>query len=127
MKNHIALNGEIKDGKITFPISADKSRMKNFLINAPDGAKVEMFISISDGKGSNAQLARIHAMCREMANEIGYTFEEMKLNIKRKAGLCFVKNNSEHCKSFGKCDTEELNLAIQACIEIGDFSNMNLR
>ena len=25
------------------------------------------------------------------------------------------------------CDKDELNLAIQACIEIGDFSNMNLR
>ena len=38
-----------------------------------------------------------------------------------------MKNNTEYCKSFAKCDKEELNLAIQACIEAGDFSNMNLR
>jgi len=128
MKNHIYLNAEVKGGKIHYPIKANESRIKNFLANAPDGAKIEMFISVSDEKkGSNAQLARIHAMCREIANEIGYTFEEIKLQIKRQAGLCFMKNNSEYCKSFAACDRAELNLAIQACIEIGDFNNMNLR
>ena len=128
MKNHIYLNAEIKGGKITYPIKANESRINNFLANAPEGAKVEMFISVSDEvKGSNAQLARIHVMCREIANEIGYTFNEVKLNVKRQAGLCFMRDNSEYCKSFGKCDKDELNLAIQACIEIGDFSNMNLR
>jgi len=66
-------------------------------------------------------------MCREIANELGYTFEEIKLQVKRQAGLCFMKNNSEYCKSFAACDRAELNLAIQACIEIGDFNNMNLR
>ena len=29
-----------------------------------------------------------------------------------------------HCD---ECDKDELNLAIQACIEIGDFSGMQLR
>lgn len=127
MKNHIYLNAEIKNGKISYPIKVNESRINNFLANAPEGARVEMFISISDEKGSNAQLARIHAMCREIANELGYTFQEVKLQVKRQAGLCFTKNNSEYCKSFAQCDRAELNLAIQACIEIGDFSNMNLR
>ena len=127
MKNHINLDGIIQNGKITYPIKANQTKLNNFLANTPEGARVEIFISVNDGKGSNAQLARIHAMCRQMANDIGYTFEEMKLQIKRKAGLCFMKNNTEYCKSFAKCDTEELNLAIQACIEIGDFSGINLR
>lgn len=128
MKNNISIDAVIKDGKIHYPIKANESRMNNFLANAPEGAKVEMFISVSnEKKGSNAQLARIHAMCREIANEIGYTFNEVKLQVKRQAGLCFMKNNTEYCKSFAQCDRAELNLAIQACIEIGDFSNMNLR
>lgn len=128
MKNHIHLDAEVRDGKIHYPVKANESRIRNFLANAPEGAKIEMFISVSDEKkGSNAQLARIHVMCREIANELGYTFEEVKLQVKRQAGLCFMKNNSEYCKSFATCDRAELNLAIQACIEIGDFSNMNLR
>jgi len=38
-----------------------------------------------------------------------------------------MKNNVEFCKSFAKCDKEELNLAIQAAMEIGDFGGMQLR
>jgi hypothetical protein len=66
-------------------------------------------------------------MCREIANELGYTFEEVKLLVKRHAGLCFTRNNTEYCKSFADCDKSDLNLAIQACIEIGDFNEINLR
>ena len=68
-----------------------------------------------------------HAMIREIAQEIGYTFEEAKLAVKRAAGLCFVRDKQEYCKSFGDCDKDELNLAIQACVEIGDFNGMQLR
>lgn len=127
MKNNISLNAVIKDGKINYPLVADKQRLQNFLANTPENANVEIFISVSDGKGSNAQLARIHAMCRELANEIGYTFDEMKLHVKKKAGLCYMQDDKEYCKSFAKCDKDELNLTIQACIEMGDFLGMNLR
>jgi len=127
MKNNVVLNGVIENGKIIYPSKANQSKHDNFLAEAPEGARVEIFISVSDGKASNAQLARIHAMCRELANEIGYTFDEVKLYVKKKAGLCFIQDDKEYCKSFADCDKEDLNLAIQACIEIGDFSNMNLR
>ena len=66
-------------------------------------------------------------MLRELAAEIGYSFEEMKLIIKRKTGLCFNKNGQEYCKSFGDCDKIELNSVIQNIIEIGDELNSNLR
>ena len=90
MKNNISIDAVIKDGKIHYPIKANESRMNNFLANAPEGAKVEMFISVSDEKkGSNAQLARIHAMCREIANEIGYTFQEVKLQVKETSRSLF--------------------------------------
>jgi hypothetical protein len=127
MKNNISLNAVIKNGKIDYPLAADKQRLQNFLANTPEDANIEIFISVSDGKGSNAQLARIHAMCRELANEVGYTFDEMKLHIKEKAGLCYLEDGKQSCKSFAKCDKDELNLTIQACIEAGDFVGMNLR
>ena len=86
-----------------------------------------MFVSIANDDGSTAQIAKIHAMIRELANTIGYTFSEMKLQTKRQAGLCFNKGGSEYCKSFAECSKSELNLVIQELIEIGDFSNVNLR
>tara|TARA_R100000541_G_scaffold370_11_gene3171 strand:- start:1515 stop:1898 length:384 start_codon:yes stop_codon:yes gene_type:complete len=127
MKDQLFVQATIKDGKLHFPIKAYETKYNKFISSQPDGIRVELFIGVQDGKGSNPQLARIHAMIREIANEVGHTFEEMKLQVKRKAGLCFNKNDVEFCKSFGKCDKEELNLAIQACLEIGDFAGMQLR
>ena len=127
MKDSLYIKCTVKDGALDFPNKGTKSKFDRFIKNLPDATKLEMFISASSSNGSLPQLARVHAMIREIANELGYTFEEAKLQVKRKAGLCFVKNNVEHCKSFGKCDKEELNLAIQACIEIGDFGGMQLR
>lgn len=127
MKDSLFIQCTIKDGALDFPIKAVGNKFQKFLNDLPDGAQLEIFIGVSGDKGSNPQLARLHAMIREIAQEIGYTFEEAKLVVKRKAGLCFTKNKEEYCKSFGQCDKDELNLAIQACIEIGDFSGMQLR
>ena len=127
MKDNLFVKASIKDGELHFPIKATGTKFKKFLKQLPDNSKLEIFIGVSGDKGSNPQLARLHAMIREIAQEIGYTFEEAKLNVKRSAGLCFVRDKQEYCKSFADCDKNELNLAIQACIEIGDFSNMNLR
>jgi len=127
MKDNIFLDLSVKNGKFDFPIKANKKKLKDFLTRQPDGARLELFIAVSSAKGSNPQLARLHATIREIAQELGYTFEEVKYIVKRKAGLCFVKDKAEYCKSFSKCDKVELNLAIQACIEIGDFNGMQLR
>jgi hypothetical protein len=52
----------------------------------------------------------------------------MKLLIKDKAGLCIIREVSGKeyflAKSFGESSKEELNLAIQACIEIGEEVNL---
>jgi len=127
MKDNIFIKLSNKDGEFDFTMKAQKAKLDAFLKRLPDGAKLEMFIGVTTDKGSNPQLARIHAMIRQLANDIGYTFEEVKLQVKRKAGLCFTRNNVEYCKSFADCDKEDMNLAIQACIEIGDFSGVQLR
>ena len=91
MRNQLFVQAVIKEGKLHFPIKAYETKYNKFISEQPDGARVELFIGIQDGKGSNPQLARVHAMIREIASEVGHTFEEMKLQVKRKAGLCFVK------------------------------------
>jgi len=127
MKDSLFVQCTVKNGALVFPMKAIGNKYQKFLNDQPEGVKLEIFIGVSGDKGSNPQLARLHAMIREIAQEIGYTFEEAKHVVKRKAGLCFTKNKEEYCKSFGQCDKDELNLAIQACIEIGDFSGMQLR
>ena len=115
------------DGELVHTIKARGTLYKKWLDELPEDTKIEIFVSISNDDGSTAQIAKIHAMIRELANTIGYTFSEMKLQVKRQAGLCFNKGGSEYCKSFAECSKSELNLVIQELIEIGDFSNVNLR
>tara|TARA_R110000751_G_scaffold1991_3_gene7700 strand:+ start:2359 stop:2745 length:387 start_codon:yes stop_codon:yes gene_type:complete len=116
-----------KDGKLVHTIKAREGIYNKFVDSLPEGAKVEMFTSVSGPKGSNAQIAKVYVMLRELANETGYSLEEMKLIIKRKSGLCFNKDGQEYCKSFGECDKDELNSVIQNIIEIGDGLGSNLR
>ena len=127
MKDNLFIKASVKNGELHFPIKATGTKYRKFLNQLPDDSKLEIFIGVSGDKGSNPQLARLHAMIREIAQEIGYTFEEAKLAVKRAAGLCFVRDKQEYCKSFADCDKEELNLVIQACVEIGNFNGMNLR
>ena len=127
MKDNLFVKASVKDGKLYFPIKAMETKYRKFFEQLQDNSKLEIFIGVSGVKGSNPQLARLHAMIREIAQEIGYTFEEAKIQVKRSSGLCFVKDKQEYCKSFADCDKDELNLAIQSCIEIGDFNGMQLR
>tara|TARA_R100001463_G_scaffold26759_2_gene62436 strand:- start:1300 stop:1683 length:384 start_codon:yes stop_codon:yes gene_type:complete len=116
-----------KDGELVHTIKAKGTLYKKWIEELPEDTRIEIFASVSSDDGTSAQIAKVHAMIREIANNIGYTFSEMKLQVKRKAGLCFNKNGSEYCKSFGDCSKQELNLVIQELIEIGDFSGINLR
>ena len=127
MKDQIAINATVKDGKIHFKNKLNETRFNKFFQQFKDDTRLEIFVSANDKKGSISQLSRLHASIRELASDLGYTFAEMKLQVKRKAGLCLVSDGTEYCKSFGKCDHAELNLAIQACIELGDFNGINLR
>ena len=115
------------DGELVHTIKAKGTLYDNWIKELPEGTKVEIFVSVSGEDGTNAQLAKVHAMIRQLANDIGYTFSEMKLQVKRKTGLCFNRDGQEYCKSFKDCSKSELNLVIQELIEMGDFSGSNLR
>ena len=127
MKANLFANLTKRDGKLEYNIKAQERIYEQFVKDLPEGAKVEIFVSISGDNGTNAQIAKIHVSIRQLANDLGYAFSEMKLLVKRKAGLCFNKNGTEYCKSFGDCSKEELNSVIQEIIELGDEVGSNLR
>ena len=127
MKANLFANLTKRDGKLEYNVKAQETIYNKFVEDLPEGAKVEIFVSISGDNGTNAQIAKIHVSIRQLANDLGYSFSEMKLLIKRKAGLCVNKNGTEYCKSFGDCSKEELNSVIQEIIELGDEVGSNLR
>ena len=113
---------KMKDGKLVYPKKMDKVAFKLFTEKLSEGQEVDIFLSISDSNGSGAQISKVHKCIRELAKESGYSFDDMKKLVKDKAGLLIVNDY----KSFAECDKDELSLAIQACIEIGEFYNVNL-
>jgi hypothetical protein len=115
-----------KDGKLTYPDDQSKLAYQIFLDKLPEGQKVEMYIGLADADHSVAQLAKVHACIRELAKESGYTFEEMKVLIKERSGLCYEAGDATICKSFADCSKDELALAIEACVEVGKIYNINL-
>jgi TusA-related sulfurtransferase len=115
-----------KDGKLVYLDDKSLLSYQIFLDKLAEGQKVDIYISLADADHSIAQLAKVHACIRELAKESGYTFDEMKIVIKKHAGLCYDAGHAEICKSFADCSKDELSLAIESCIAIGRDLNINL-
>lgn len=110
------------------PYSMAASKQEElFITQIPEGTIVEGFFEIQHDDGTLPQLAKIHVLIRQLATHIGETVENMKLLVKDRAGLCIAREvaGKEYflAKSFGECSKDELSLAIQAAIEIGEEVN----
>jgi len=124
---HLTGNYIKKEGKLSFPSLSSAKQFEIFLSNVPDATIVEFFYEVTHDDGTLPQLAKLHVMLKELATHIGETVENMKLLVKDRAGLCIAREvaGKEYflAKSFGDCSKEELSLAIQAAIEIGQDVN----
>lgn len=120
-----------RGGKLVHVIDTDSNRYKLFVDALQENQQVEIFLDANKDDGTLAQLAKLHKCIRELAKEMGESFEDTKLMIKHKAGLCVKKTvNGEDfmvCKSFADCSKDDLGLALQAVIQIGDFVGINFR
>ena len=120
-----------KERGLLKPLSIGTARqLEAFVANIPDGEVVEFFYEMQHDDGTLPQLAKIHAMIKELSTHIGETVENMKLLVKDKAGLCILREVSGKeyflAKSFGDCSKDELSLAIQAILQIGQEVNCHL-
>lgn len=123
------LNGKYKKERgLLKPLTISGIKQyEEFVSHIPDGAVVEFFYELQHDDGTLPQLAKLHVMIKQLATHIGETAENMKLLVKDRAGLCIAREVSGKeyflAKSFGECSKEELSLAIQAAIEIGQEVN----
>jgi hypothetical protein len=123
----LSLQLKLVNGKLEHVIKGTKAQYESFVSNLEEGQIVDVFFDSNKDTGTFAQLSKIHACIREIAVETGQSFDEIKLRVKELAGLCWRNADGEFCKSFAQCSVEELGLAIEAVIEIGDFVNINFR
>jgi hypothetical protein len=118
-------------GKLIYTSKADETIYKLFLDSLEPGQTVEIFLDANKDDGTLAQLAKIHKCIREIAKETGDNYEDMKLLIKKKSGLCIKKEVDGEvvmiCKSFANASKTDLGLVIETIIEIGDMTGINCR
>lgn len=119
-----------KDNKLVYNTKKDKLLYNLFISKIKEGEEVEIFVCLKGSKASLAQIAKVHACIREIAGELGFSFDDLKLIIKEKAGLFYEVEDEGHkkviCKSFGDCSKLEITLAIEACNDIARSNNIIL-
>lgn len=118
------------DNKLS-PISSSRAKYEEFVKHITVGQMVEIFLEANQDDGTLAQLAKVHVCIRELAKELGYTFDEMKLEILKMSGLCFTTTHKDEqvlfCKSLGDASKEELGMVIESIIQVGETVGINFR
>ena len=113
-----------RNGHLEFSNLSTAKQFELFVSHIPDGQIIEVFYEEQHDDGTLPQLAKLHVLIKQLAMHIGETVDNMKLLIKDKAGLCIAREVSGKeyflAKSFAECSKDELSLAIQACIEVGE-------
>jgi hypothetical protein len=100
----------------------DAGKLKLFNMGVKKGQELEAYITVLTNDDKTAgQLAKVHALIREIANSTGHSTEEIKIIIKEKAGLYIVATSSSPggFKSFADCSKQEMSAAIESCIALG--------
>lgn len=119
-----------KNGQLIPASEREMGKLKQFNMALKEDSTIEVYMSLTSKNDKTLpQLARIHTMMRELAEFTGHTFDEIKDEVKRKAGLHVVtgtRSQDWKLKSFADCSKDELSKAIDTCIEIGHLLGHHL-
>jgi len=112
-------------GVLTPRNDKEEQKFNRMLKTLKPGNRVSMMMEVIKDDHSLVQLAKVHALIRELAHCTGNDFEDVKLEVKRRAGLTIKSKDSEGktlemVKSFADCSKDQISMAIQSCIEIGN-------
>lgn len=114
-----------EEGKLTLDYKRPMDQFKHdlFMKSVKEGDTIEITHEHWSTDHSYSQLSKVHACIRALAKELGYSFDDVKSLVKEKAGYPAVDGNY---KSFADSSKEELSMAIQAAIEIGNQVGISL-
>ncbi len=100
----------------------DKRTYQEFIDKISNNKTVDVYITCYDEEiGTLPQLAKIHAMIREIAEFTKQGFNETKDHIKEVCGIFNIVSSKPYkkkLKSFGDCSIQELDMVINKLIEI---------
>lgn len=111
-------------GKMEYVNPRDKLLFKEHVNSLRVSQVVEIVIDFSRDNATLSDIAKIHAMIGEISKETGDDFEDVKIQVKKRAGLYKI---NEELKSFSDASDEDLKEAIKAARSIGDFLGMTFK
>jgi hypothetical protein len=121
--HNITIKVIIKGTEIIPASSEDAGKLKLFNMGTKKEQEIEAYLTVLENDNKTAgQLAKAHALIREIANSTGHTLEEIKLIIKERAGLydpATISSTSSPFKSFADCNKQEMSKVIEECIALG--------
>ena len=92
---------------------------------------VDVTFDARPGDKTYSQVARMHKGLRALAVSTGFVFSELKLAVKREAGLYIEITDNDgtytEYKSFARCSFDEMVVALEALYALGDLAGVNLR
>ena len=115
-----------KDGELIPVDSKNNTKKKLFLSSVKEGEQIEVTYERVSKDGSYAQLSLIHPCIRDLAAQLGESFDDMKKMVKERSGFKIIAETGNY-KSFADCDKEELSTVIRTVIELGEFCGANYR
>jgi hypothetical protein len=122
---------KMKDGKLIYQKSGQEILYKEFIKNIKEGSVIDVFMEVHEDSGQLSQLARVHAMIREISRDSGMTFNEVKMLVKYNCGYCYeytVKDKQLlECTSFGDMSKIELSYCIEECYRLGEELGLRLK
>lgn len=115
-----------KDGKLILATPLEKERYRIFIAQLPEDGEVDAVMEFKSKTNTKAQLAKIHAMIKEIASEQGETPAEVKKLVKRDCGMAYHEDGKEIFQSFADCSKQDLSDVIEVIIQMGRHLNLNL-
>jgi len=108
---------EMRDGVLVPKTELGKYSLANYVKNIEEGTVIQVTYEELSTDGTYAQISKLQACTRELSKHLGYSHEEVKDIVKHKADLYTPEGE---LKSFADCSKEELSLAIQAALQLGE-------
>lgn len=108
---------EMRDGTLVPKTELGKYSLANYVKNIEEGTLIQVTYEELSTDGTYAQISKLQACTRELSKHLGYSHEEVKDIVKHKADLYTPEGE---LKSFADCSKEELSLAIQAALDLGE-------
>lgn len=116
-----------KNGTLSIASSLMTEQYKIFTAGMKEGDMVDCLFETVGKDYTAAQLRKIHVMIKEIAQEQGDSFDNVKNDIKLRCGMTYKEKGNIKYQSFSTCSKEDLSQVIETIIQIGEFLNINFR